>query len=114
MTGMTQELNGVMIFIDDAYVSSVDEVEEAMKGRKRDTDVTIAFTQAKTSELWSKAEINVLKSRLAKFLDHAAYPHSVYMTNAREAFDAVKHVARIGDGKRGSSLFRYNRQIFGR
>ena len=31
-------IDGVMIFIDDAYVSSVDEVEEAMKGRKRDTD----------------------------------------------------------------------------
>ena len=54
-------IDGVMIFIDDAYVSSVDEVEEAMKGRKRDTDVTIVFTQAKTSESWSKAEINVFE-----------------------------------------------------
>ena len=54
-----------------------------MKGRKRDTDVTIVFTQAKTSESWSKAEINVFEVAISDFLsDHAAYPHSVYMTNA--------------------------------
>jgi hypothetical protein len=44
-----------MIFIDDSYISSVEEVEEAMAGRKRDADVTIVFTQAKTSESWSKS-----------------------------------------------------------
>ncbi len=100
-------IDGVMIFIDDAYVSSVDEVEEAMKGRKRDTDVTIVFTQAKTSESWSKAEINVFESAISDFLsDHAAYPHSVYMTNAREVFDAVlKHVGRIRDGKPKAQAF---------
>ena len=54
-------IDGVMIFIDDGYVSSVDEVEEAMKGRRRDTDVTVVFTQAKTSKSWSKAEINVFE-----------------------------------------------------
>ena len=100
-------IDGVMIFIDYAYVSSVDEVEETMKGRRRDTDVTVVFTQAKTSKSWSKAEINVFKSAISDFLsDDAAYPHSVYMTNAREVFDAVlKHVGRIRDGKPKAQAF---------
>jgi hypothetical protein len=65
------------------------------------------FTQAKTSESWSKAEINVFESAISDFLsDHAAYPHSVYMTNAREVFDAVlKHVGRIRDGKPKAEAF---------
>ncbi|MDA8232871.1 MAG: hypothetical protein M0006_16190 [Magnetospirillum sp.] len=47
-------IDGIMTFIDDSYVSSVEEVEEAMAGRKRDADVTVVLTQAKTSEAWSK------------------------------------------------------------
>jgi len=99
--GADPGIDGVMIFIDDTYISSVEEVEEAMKGRRRDTDVSIVFTQAKTGESWSKAEINVFESAISDFLsDHAAYPQSTYMRNAREVFDTVlKHVGRIRDGK---------------
>lgn len=100
-------IDGVMIFIDDSYVSSVEEVEEAMTGRKRDADVTVAFTQAKTSEAWSKAEINTFESAISDFLsEEAAYPHSEYMKNAREVFDAVlKHVGKIRDGKPKAQAF---------
>jgi hypothetical protein len=70
-------INGIMVFIDDSYVSSVEEVEEAMTGRKRDAEVTIVFTQAKTSEAWSKAEINTYESAISDFLsEEATYPHT--------------------------------------
>ena len=83
-------IDGVMVFIDDSYVSSVDEVHTAMQGKRRDADVTIVFTQAKSSESWSKSEINVFQSAITDFLDEdAAYPQSDYMTNAKEVFQAV-------------------------
>jgi hypothetical protein len=94
-------VDGVMIFIDDAYVSSVEEVVEAMSNRRRDADVTIVFTQAKTSESWSKSEINVFESAVIDFLSESKnYPHSEYMTNAKEVFDEVlKHLGKIKSGK---------------
>lgn len=67
-----------MIFIDDSYVSSVEEVEDAMSSRKRDAEVTVVFTQAKTSEAWSKAEINTFESAINDFLsEEAAYTKSL-------------------------------------
>lgn len=100
-------IDGVLIFIDDSYVSSIEEIESIMSGRKRDAEVTIIFTQAKTSEAWSKAEINTFESAINDFLsEEAAYPHSEYMKNAREVFDAVlKHVSKIRDGKPGAKAF---------
>lgn len=65
-------IDGVMIFIDDSYVSSIDEVEESMKDRRKDAEVTIVFTQAKTSESWAKAEINVFQSAINDFLSDSS------------------------------------------
>lgn len=94
-------LDGVMVFVNDSYVSSIEEVEEALTGRKRDADVTIVFTQAKTSEAWSKSEINTFESAINDFLaEKSEYPQSDYIKNAREVFDGViKHVGKIRDGK---------------
>jgi hypothetical protein len=56
-----------LIFIDDSCVSSVDEVEDAFSGRRRDADATVVFTQAKTPESWSKSEINTFESAINDF-----------------------------------------------
>ena len=100
-------IDGVMIFMDDSYVSSVEEVEEAMTGRKRDADVTVAFTQAKTSEAWSKAEINTFESAISDFLsEEAAYPHSEYMKLTLVGVRrGLKHVGKIRDGKPKAQAF---------
>lgn len=94
-------IDGAMIFIDDSYISSVEEVEEVIKERKRDADATVIFTQAKTSEAWSKADINTFESAISDFLsENAAYPQNEYIKNAREIFEAVlKHVGKIRNGK---------------
>lgn len=100
-------IDGVMIFIDDAYVASVEEVADAFKGRKRDSEVVIVFTQSKTSESWVKAEINTFQSAIGDFLsDTPSYPHSEYMTSRREIFDAVlQNVGKIRDGKPSAQCY---------
>jgi hypothetical protein len=94
-------IDGVMIFVDDTYVSSAEEVEESLAGRRRDAEVTVVFSQSKTSETWSKSAINTFESGIKDFLsDSHAYPHSDYMANCREVFDAVlRNVGKIRDGK---------------
>jgi hypothetical protein len=100
-TGDDPGIDGAMIFLDDVYVSSSEEVTDFFAHRKRDVDVTVVFTQAKTSENWDKKEINTFQSAIQDFLspDHS-YPHSDYMSVAREVFDAViEHVGKIRGGK---------------
>jgi hypothetical protein len=94
-------IDGVMIFLDDVYVSSSDEVADFLVNRRRDVDATVVFTQAKTGESWDKKEINTFQSAVQDFLsaDHA-YPHSEYMSAAREVFDAViENVGKLRGGK---------------
>jgi hypothetical protein len=78
-----------------------------MTGRKRDAEVTIVFTQAKTSENWSKGDINTFESAIVDFLSEiSAYPRSDYLTNAREVFNAViRYVGKIRDGKPKAEIF---------
>lgn len=94
-------IDGLSIFLDDSYVSSVDEVAEFFASRKRDVDAVIIFTQTKTSESWDKKEINTFQSAITDFLsDEQHYPHSDFMKNAREVFDAViKNVGKLRGGK---------------
>jgi hypothetical protein len=94
-------IDGVMIFVDDVYVSSADEVEDFFSSRKRDVEATIVFTQSKTGEAWEKKEINVFQSGIVDFLsDDHSYPHGDYLIAAREVFDAVlKNVGKLRGGK---------------
>lgn len=43
-TGADPGIDGVMIFIDDVYVSSVEEAEESFKKKKKDSDAVVIFT----------------------------------------------------------------------
>lgn len=94
-------IDGVMMFLDDSYVSSPEEVSNFFEARKRDVDATLVFCQAKTSESWDKGEINKFESAINDFLsDEHEYPHSEHMENARRVFDAViKNVGKLKGGK---------------
>ncbi len=100
-------IDGVMTFLDDSCVSSPDEVRDAFSSRKRDSDVTVVFSQAKTSESWSKSDINVFQSGIIDFLSSShAYPHSDFMSNARDVFDEIlRHVGKIRDGKPKAAIY---------
>ncbi|MFP2872596.1 AIPR family protein [Acetobacter tropicalis] len=94
-------IDGVMIFIGDEYVSSPEEVQEAFSGRKREMEVFVIFTQAKTSEKWDKSEITNFQSAILDFLSESSlYPHSEYMKNQKCIFEEVlKNVGKIKGGK---------------
>jgi hypothetical protein len=93
-------VDGVMIFVDDAVVSSPEEVDDIFADRKRDAEVVIVFTQSKTSENWSKSEINTFQSAVVDFLDdEPKYPRSEYLVERREVFDAV--IAKVGKIRNG-------------
>jgi hypothetical protein len=100
-------IDGIMIFIDDAYVSSIEEIEETLSRRKRDSEVIIVFSQSKTSESWSKSEINTFESAINDFLsDNQYYPYSEYMNNCREIFNEIlRNVGKIRDGKPKAQIY---------
>lgn len=100
-------IDGVMIFVEDVYVASAEEVEDVFKGRKRNAEATVIFTQSKTSESWAKSDINTFQSAIVDFLsDEHSYPHSEYMATCREVFDAVlRNVGKIRDGKPGAQCY---------
>lgn len=94
-------IDSCMIFVDDAYVNSAEEVEEALSGKRRDCDAVIIFIQAKTSEAWNKKEINTFQSGVVEFLSgNSVYPQSDYLSNAAETFSAlIKNVGKLRAGK---------------
>lgn len=100
-------IDGIMIFVGDEYVGSPDEVREAFSGRKRDIEVHIVFTQAKTSEKWEKGEINKFQSAVQDFLSgEPEYPQDEYVKNQRHVFDEIlNHVGKIKEGKPHGHFF---------
>ncbi|WP_367086026.1 AIPR family protein [Pseudomonas sp. HOU2] len=94
-------IDGIMMFVDDVYVSSVEEVDDVFNARRRDAEVTVIFVQAKTSESWSKSEINTFQSAILDFLsEDPEYPHSEYVNTCREVFESIlSHVGKMRDGK---------------
>ncbi|AWK85003.1 AIPR family protein [Azospirillum thermophilum] len=94
-------IDGILFFVDDVYVSSIDEMKDVFKKSRRDVDVIIAMTQAKTSESWDKKEINAFQSAILDFLsDSPHYPHASYIAEKKELFDEIiKNVGKIRGGK---------------
>ncbi|WP_395309301.1 AIPR family protein [Mycobacterium sp. AMU20-3851] len=100
-------IDGFMTFVDEAYVASVDEVEDALQSMRRDANVSIVFTQAKTSEAWKKSEITTFQAGVLDFLSEKhEYPHSDFLESAKEVFDAIlSKVGRIRNGKPNARLY---------
>jgi hypothetical protein len=99
-------IDGVMCFIDEEHVSSVDEVKATMQPRKRDYEVEIVFTQSKTPESWDKKEINTFESAVLDFLqEKQSYPQSDFLSERKKTFDEIiKSVRLIKGGKPNVTL----------
>ncbi|WP_179273879.1 AIPR family protein [Rhodococcoides fascians] len=100
-------IDGFMSFVEDSYVESVDEVEDALKSTRRDANVSVVFVQSKTSETWKKSEINTFQAGILDFLSDAHnYPHAEYLENGRDVFDAIlSKVGRIRNGKPNARIY---------
>lgn len=94
-------IDGAMIFCNDEYVSSVEEIEKIFSSARRDVDVNIVFTQAKTSESWDKHEINVFESALLDFIsEDRQYPYSQYLLDVRSMIDVLfSNIGKISGGR---------------
>ncbi|WP_374015566.1 AIPR family protein [Phaeobacter sp. A36a-5a] len=80
-------VDGVLIVVDDAYVSTKEELIATLKDRRRDVNVTVVFTQAKTSEAWQKKEINTFNIAIQDFLsERPKFPLSDKLQESREMF----------------------------
>lgn len=100
-------IDGVMIFLDDQYVSSPEEIEVNLKGRRRDVTATILFTQVKSGENWVKHEINTFKTAIEDFLrESPIFPMSDYLRAQHDTFNAlVENVGRLSGGRPNCSAF---------
>ncbi len=100
-------IDSILIFIDDTYISSVEEVSETFLGRKRDVDVDVVFIQVKSTDGWNKKEITTFQSGVIDFLDEKpVYPHSEHLTEKKRVFlEIIKNVGRIKGGKPKFSAF---------
>ena len=100
-------IDGVMIFLDDEPVSTSEEIDDYLKNRKKDVEVTVVFTQAKTSESWSKSEINTFESAITDFISPSvSYPQADFLKNIRNVFRIlVENVGKIKGGRPNCQAF---------
>lgn len=94
-------IDGAMIFCNDEYVSSVDDMNKIFSTSKKDVDVHIVFTQAKTGESWDKKQINTFESALLDFLsDEKEYEYSDYLLNVSDMIQNIfDNIGRISAGR---------------
>ena len=94
-------LDGVMIFLDDQYVSSPEEIDLILKGGKRDVTASVVFTQSKSGESWVKHEINTFKAAVEDFLkEKPEYPMSDFLKSAHSTFNSlISNVGKLSGGR---------------
>lgn len=105
--GQDPGIDGAMIIIGDAYVSTEEELVATLDAQSRDVDVSILFTEAKRSESWNKSEINSFSMGIADFLsEDPSFPMSNKLAEVRNLFFKLfEYIGKIRGGK--PSLFAY-------
>ncbi|MEM7722355.1 MAG: AIPR family protein [Pseudomonadota bacterium] len=94
-------IDGVMIVVGDAVISTVDELKEAFQARQREQEVEVIFTQAKTGDRWVKQEINNFTAGVADFLSSSPkFPMSEKLKERRDVFfESFNYIGKVVDGR---------------
>jgi hypothetical protein len=94
-------IDGVAYIIDGELVTTDDEAKDIFLRPKRNIDVVIIFTQAKTSEGFDRAGIVKFSDAVADFLRETPnLPMDSILGEAHEIFNTVlKNVGKVSDGK---------------
>jgi hypothetical protein len=105
--GADPGIDGIFIFADDRHISSDDEINQIFRDKKKDVEINIVFTQVKTSESWSKQQINTFQSAINDFLSEKShYPQDTYIKEKKKIFDKViKNIGKIANGKPNCVLY---------
>ena len=98
--GADPGIDGAFLFLDDRAIFSTQELNEILDNSRREFQVSIVFTQAKTSERWSKAEIDSYISSIQDYLSpEPQQPHSEYLSDFKEMFKLIfANIGRIKNG----------------
>ena len=73
-------IDGAFLFLDDRAVFSPEELIEIFEGIRREYQVSIVFTQVKSSEAWSKKEIDSFIASVSDLLSETpSQPHGQYL-----------------------------------
>lgn len=94
-------IDSVMFVANDSIISSTDELEELFARKGRDVLVGVIFLQAKTSETWSKKDINTFAAAVLDFIStNPRYPMSDFLIERKKMFDIIiRNVGRVKHGK---------------
>jgi len=93
-------IDGALLFLDDRAIFSTQELHEIFDNSRREFQVSIIFTQAKSSEKWSKQEVDSYISSILDYLSpEPQQPHSEYLADFKEMFNLIfANIGRIKNG----------------
>jgi hypothetical protein len=94
-------IDGVAIIIDEEVINSKEDVQNVFGASKRNHDVEILFTQAKSGENFDLGEVLKFNSAVLRFLSADQYVvNDETQQNAWECYSEVlRHVPKIRNGK---------------
>ncbi|WP_347270130.1 AIPR family protein [Rhizorhabdus histidinilytica] len=98
--GADPGIDGALVFLDDRAVFSLEELEETLRGSRREYGVTVVLTQVKSSISWSKMEIDSFIAAVSDLLsENPSQPHAAYLAEFRLMFKKLyENIGRIKNG----------------
>ncbi len=105
--GADPGIDGAFVFIEDRAVFSISELNDLLSSTKREMAITIVMTQVKSSTSWQKKEIDSFAAAMVDLLSESpAQPHSEYLAEFREIFQAVyANIGRVKGGRPNIKAF---------
>ncbi len=100
-------IDGVVVVIDDEVVTSKELAEALFQKERRHRDVSLAFTQSKSGDAFTKADILSFGAAVCNFLDdEPCFPRGDLEDTMREVFDVViANVHKVRGGKPNCHLY---------
>ncbi|WP_225547718.1 AIPR family protein [Chromobacterium violaceum] len=100
-------IDGIAFLIDGELVSTPEMAQDIFRKNKRNFEVDILFSQAKTTEGFEKSEISNFGDGICDFLsEHNELPHSEFLTKSKEIFNIIlDHIGKIKDGRPNAKAY---------
>ncbi|MDQ1900074.1 AIPR family protein [Paracoccus sp. WLY502] len=100
-------IDGAMLYVDGRLVLSEEELVEILAAGKRELDFEVVFTQVKTSESWSKKEIDTFSAAIVDLLsEQPAQPLSDYLQDFKKLFKAIfSNIKKVKGGRPTANAF---------
>lgn len=98
--GADPGIDSAFYAINDQIVTTLSEAERIFSTRKTDNIVKLVLVQSKTTEGWSKAELDVFASAAQDFIaEKPNHSYSDYLKEQKDIFDLI--ISKLGKVKSG-------------